>query len=194
MVLEKWTDDETNSFLAYWNDHMEEYSKQKMAFYQAAARCLGTKEWKSVKNRCEHLDRKYSKIKQKMSASGFGVRETDPPTLRATITKEFKWYYELDDLLGKSTHVTPLVVVDTCCIPSDYEPASNNQDDAASMTQPQANMEVSERQFEFEMVTCREEMLQRQRQFELTYQNAQAKYELDKMMLEAKLRKLGDTD
>ncbi|KAG9399871.1 hypothetical protein AC1031_011291 [Aphanomyces cochlioides] len=179
-------------------------------------------------------------IKQKMSASGFGVRETDPPTLRATITKEFKWYYELDDLLGKSTHVTPLVVVDTCRIPSDYEPASNNQDDAASMTQPQANMEVSEvelptqkitgkrkkrepssepsitdillelgektidlerskldlmqRQFEFEMVTRREEMLQRQRQFELTYQNAQAKYELDKMMLEAKLRKLGDTD
>ncbi|CAK4093299.1 unnamed protein product [Aphanomyces euteiches] len=114
MVLNKWTDDETNNFLAYWNDHMDDYMKQKMSFYQAAARTLGTKEWISVKNRCEHLDRKYMKIKQKMSASGFGVRETDPQSLRATIKKEFKWYYDMDDLLCESTHANPLVVIDAC--------------------------------------------------------------------------------
>ncbi|KAG9399797.1 hypothetical protein AC1031_011220 [Aphanomyces cochlioides] len=92
---------------------MEEYMKQKMPFYQTAAASIGTKGWKSIKNRCEHLDRKYAKIKQRMSASGFGVRSADPPTLRATITKEFKWYHDLDELLGVSSHVNPLVVLET---------------------------------------------------------------------------------
>lgn len=247
MAIEKWSDDETSSFLAYWQDHMEEYSKQKISFYQAAARSLGTKEWKSVKNRCEHLDRKYAKIKQKMSASGFGIRETDPPTLRATIMKEFKWYYEMDDLLGKSTHVSPLVVVDSCKINSsttddvlDIDGSTLATDDTlvdantgigAETTEATATpqqitgkrkkpdtskeptiseilldlgekglelernrLELMQRQFEFEMMTRREEMQQRQREFELTYQNAQAKYELDKMMLEAKIRKIGEKE
>ncbi|CAK4724936.1 unnamed protein product [Aphanomyces euteiches] len=113
MVLEKWSDEETSKLIAYWQEHMEEYMKQKMPFYQAAAASIGTKGWKSIKNRCEHLDRKYAKIKQRMSASGFGVRSADPPTLRATITKEFKWYYDLDKLLGVSSHVNPLAVLDT---------------------------------------------------------------------------------
>ncbi|KAH9109663.1 hypothetical protein LEN26_013981 [Aphanomyces euteiches] len=135
MVLDKWTDDETNNFLAYWNDHMDDYMKQKMSFYQAAARSLGTKEWKSVKNWCEHLDRKYTKIKQKMSASGFGVPETDPQSLRATITKEFKWYYDMDDLLCKSKHANPLVVIDTCRSSDEVEENYHAQDITIPMAQ-----------------------------------------------------------
>ncbi|KAH9113015.1 hypothetical protein LEN26_005221 [Aphanomyces euteiches] len=90
MAKEKWSDDETSSLIAYWEEHFEDYKRHKTPFYEAAALSIGTKSGKSVKNRCEHLERKYIAIKEKISASGFGVRDEDPPTLRATITKELK--------------------------------------------------------------------------------------------------------
>ncbi|CAK4622880.1 hypothetical protein LEN26_002461 [Aphanomyces euteiches] len=237
MAKEKWRDGETNSLIAYWEDHFEGYKRLKTPFYEAAAQTIGTKSAKSVKNRCEHLERKYVAIKEKMNASGFGVRDNDPPTLRATITKELKWYYELDEILGSTAQIRTQALVDTSRpstltnvneqesdsvgIESIASPAvatssledgkrvnsnSNKRKASESITEvllslgersfelERGRLELKQRQFDFDVRTRLEEMEQRRREFEMMHQTAKAQYDLDKMTLEAKIRKLGGTN
>ncbi|KAG9404578.1 hypothetical protein AC1031_004777 [Aphanomyces cochlioides] len=241
MAKEKWSDEETSSLIAYWEDHFEGYKRLKTPFYEAAAHTIGTKSAKSVKNRCEHLERK-----KKMNASGFGVRDNDPPTLRATITKELKWYYELDEILGLSAQIRTQALVDTTR-PSTFNEQENDEVGVESIASPavttlnrpelsatnanssvadgktvnsnsnkrkaaesitevllslgernleleRGRLELKQRQFEFEILTRREEMEQRRREFEMMHQTAKAQYDLDKMTLDAKIRKLGGTN
>ncbi|KAG9411018.1 hypothetical protein AC1031_016670 [Aphanomyces cochlioides] len=143
-----------------------------------------------------------------MNASGFGVRDNDPPTLRATITKELKWYYELDEILGLSAQIRTQALVDTTRPKSIASTAvttlnmpelsatnanssvadgktvnsnSNKRKAAESITEvllslgerglelERGRLELKQRQFEFEILTRREEMEQRRREFEMMH-------------------------
>ncbi|KAG9408998.1 hypothetical protein AC1031_019263 [Aphanomyces cochlioides] len=243
MAKEKWSDNETHDLISYWEDHFEDYRRHKTPFYESAAKAVAIKGAKSVKNRCEHLERKYTAIKEKMSASGFGVSDDDPPTLKAAITKELKWYYELDNILGSSIQIRSQALVDTTqrisvantsqqestppadghdilpdivavhehgqthtfdntpTINDTMSTSSNNPNKrkaSDSITDfgerglelERCRLELMQRQFEFDMLTRREEMEQLRREFELMHQTAKAPYDIDKLTLEAKLRKL----
>ncbi|KAH9097662.1 hypothetical protein Ae201684P_001138 [Aphanomyces euteiches] len=95
MVLEKWSDEETSKLIAYWQEHMED------------------KRCRSIKQQRRQSARKAGSPSRIDASTLTEMRSADPPTLRATITKEFKWYYDLDELLGVSSHVNPLAVLDT---------------------------------------------------------------------------------
>ena len=94
--------------------HFEDYAtKVKKVFYDQAASYIKTKSAAKIKNKIEYMERKYKSLKQKMGDSGFGVEETDPPTVRERIVKEFPYYYDLDGFMGSRHNVQPPCLIDT---------------------------------------------------------------------------------
>jgi hypothetical protein len=106
----RWTDDETATLVRLWTERVGDYRNGKKAFYSAAAELIDGKDWKSVKNRCEFLERKCEAMRGKLRASGFGIESTDPRNIRANVVKELAWYYELDALLGPFKRTSTQIV------------------------------------------------------------------------------------
>ena len=110
----EWCDDECALLIEFWEGNFEDYAtKVKKVFYDNAAKHVGTKSSTKIKNKIEHMERKYKSLKAKMGASGFGVEESDPPTVRERILREFKWYYEIDNFLGARHNIQPPCLLDS---------------------------------------------------------------------------------
>ncbi|KAF4040455.1 hypothetical protein GN244_ATG07316 [Phytophthora infestans] len=127
MVNKRWSAEEEYALLDYLSTHLDEYTKGvKSKFYEAALTVLPQKSATQVKTKCTDLESTYKSYKTKLSRSGFGLKTTDPTSIkgvfacyafcfvgqlmllhRQTLLKKCKYFYEMDEIFGSRHNMVP---------------------------------------------------------------------------------------
>ncbi|EEY70248.1 uncharacterized protein PITG_22037 [Phytophthora infestans T30-4] len=113
MVNKRWSAEEEYALLDYLSTHLDEYTKGvKSKFYEAALTVLPQKSATQVKTKCTDLESTNKSYKTKLSRSGFGLKTTDPTSIKDMLLKKCKYFYEMDEIFGSRHNMVPPFVLE----------------------------------------------------------------------------------
>lgn len=130
-----WTDGEVHLLLDYLGRDVQAYTAGvKERFYASAKKYLDeaghSKSASQIKTKLGELESSYKAYKMKLAKSGFGVKASDPTSIKGMsffaacthfasntmfcsfVRKKCPYFYEIDEVFGSRHNITPPVVME----------------------------------------------------------------------------------
>jgi hypothetical protein len=114
MGKSKWSTEDTSMLINHMESRMVEFTTGvKEKFYSSFLISSGLRFWKQqVKTKCSELVSTYKTWRDKFSASGFGVEETDGGSISEMLAAKFPYYSRMDEIFGSRPNITPPVLLE----------------------------------------------------------------------------------
>ncbi|KAE8962995.1 hypothetical protein PR002_g29424 [Phytophthora rubi] len=113
MGNKRWSEGEKYTLIEIIGGNFREYTTGvNTKFYASASTSLKTKTATQVKSKCIELESAYKDYKAKLSRSGFGVKESDPSSIKELLAKKCKYFYQMDEIFGAQHNIVPPVIME----------------------------------------------------------------------------------
>jgi hypothetical protein len=111
-----WSDDDVHSLINHIEGNITTFTTGvKSTFYTSFISVSKTPFTTiQVKTKCMDLERKYKLWKDKFSASGFGLEDTDAPSFVEMLSSKFPYFHRMDEIFGHRSNITPPVHLESC--------------------------------------------------------------------------------